>query len=169
MDAMDAILTRRSVRTYKDKKISDEIVDSLIEAGISAPSAGNQQPWHFIILDDRNLIDKIPDFHPYSNMLPNAQIAIIVCGDLDIETNKGFWIQDCSAATENILIAARAKGLGSCWLGLYPREDRVKGIRNMLKIPESIIPLSLISLGYPAIQQDKVNRYNSARIHKNKW
>jgi nitroreductase len=169
MDAMDAILTRRSVRTYKDKKISDEVIDSLIEAGISAPSAGNQQPWHFIILDDRNLIDKIPDFHPYSNMLPNAQIAIIVCGDLDIETNKGFWIQDCSAATENILIAARAKGLGSCWLGLYPREDRVKGIRNLLKIPEKIIPLSLISLGYSAIQQDKVNRYNSARIHKNKW
>ena len=169
MDAIEAILTRRSVRTYKDKKISEDIINELIEAGVSAPSAGNQQPWHFIILDDRKIIDKIPDFHPYSNMLPNAQAAIIVCGDLDIETNKGFWIQDCSAATENILIAARAKGLGSCWLGLHPREDRVKGIMDLLKIPENIIPLSLISLGYSAIKQDKVNRYNKSRIHKNKW
>jgi nitroreductase len=169
MDAIEAILTRRSVRTYKNKKISDEIINELIEAGISAPSAGNQQPWHFIILDDHNIIDKIPDFHPHSSMLPRATLAIIVCGDLDIETNKGFWIQDCAAATENILIAARARGLGSCWLGLYPREDRVLGIRNLLKIPDSIIPLSLISLGYPAIKQDKVNRYNKSRIHKNKW
>ena len=169
MDAIEAILTRRSVRTYKNKKISDELINELIEAGISAPSAGNQQPWHFIILDDNKIIKKIPDFHPHSNMLTGAQIAIIVCGDLDLETNKGFWIQDCSAATENILIAARAKGLGSCWLGLYPREDRVIGIRNLLKIPANIIPLSLISLGYPAVKQDKVNRYNSSRIHKNKW
>jgi nitroreductase len=169
MDAMEAILTRRSVRTYKNKEISDELINDLIEAGISAPSAGNQQPWHFIILDDHKIIDKIPNFHPYSSMLSNAQIAIIVCGDLDIETNKGFWIQDCSAATENILIAARANGLGSCWLGLYPREDRVNGIKSLLKIPENVIPLSLISLGYPVIKQDKVNRYNSSRIHKNKW
>ncbi|KYK32033.1 MAG: NADH dehydrogenase [Thermoplasmatales archaeon SG8-52-3] len=169
MDAIEAILTRRSVRTYKNKKISDEIINDLINVGFSAPSAGNQQPWHFIILDDSKIINKITDFHPYSKMLPGAQIAIIVCGDLEIETNKGFWVQDCSAATENILIAARAKGLGSCWLGLFPREDRVLGIRKLLKIPENVIPLSLISLGYPAVKQDKVNRYNSARIHKNKW
>jgi nitroreductase len=169
MDAMEAILTRRSVRTYKNKKISDELIRELIEAGISAPSAGNQQPWQFIVLDDHKLIEKITGFHPYSSMLPGAQRIIIVCGDLELETNKGFWIQDCSAATENILIAARAKGLGSCWLGLYPREDRVIGIRNLLNIPDKIIPLSLISLGYPAVKQDKVNRYNKSRIHKNKW
>ncbi len=169
MDAMKAILTRRSVRKYSNKEISDGLINELIESGISAPSAGNQQPWHFIILDDHKLIDKIPDFHPHAKMILNAQRAIVVCGDLDLETNKGFWIQDCAAATENILIAARAKGLGSCWLGVYPRKDRISGLRKMLKIPLNIIPFSLISLGYPAVEQSKVDRYNSERIHRNKW
>jgi len=169
MDTIEAILTRRSVRKYLNKKISNGIIKELIEAGISAPSAGNQQPWHFIILDDHNIINKILDFHPHAKMLPNAQKAILVCGDLDLETNKGFWIQDCSAATENILIAARAKGLGSCWLGVYPREDRVNGFRELLKIPKNVIPFSLISLGYTNVEQSKVNRYNNARIHLNKW
>ena len=169
MDTMKAVLTRRSVRKYIDKPISDETIKELIEAGISAPSAGNQQPWHFIIIDDHKLIDKIPDFHPHSKMLPYAQKAILVCGDLDLETNKGFWMQDCSAATENILIAARAKGLGSCWLGVYPRENRIDGLRKMFKIPKNVIPFSLISLGYPAIEQSRVDRYNRSRIHINKW
>ncbi len=169
MDAIEAVLTRRSVRKYSNKKVSDGHIDELIEAGTSAPSAGNQQPWHFIILDDRKLIDKIPDFHPHAKMLLAAQKAIVVCGDLDLETNKGFWIQDCSAATENILIAARAKGIGSCWLGVYPREDRISGLRKMLKIPKNVIPFSLISLGYPVVEQSRVDRYNNSKIHRNKW
>jgi len=169
MDAMEAVLTRRSVRKYSNKIISDELIKELIESGISAPSAENKQPWHFIIVDDHKIIDKIPDFHPNAKMLPYAQKAILVCGDLDLEVNKGYLIQDCSAATENILIAARAKGLGSCWLGVYPREDRINNLRKMLKIPENILPFSLISLGYPAVDQLRVDRYNSKRIHKNRW
>ncbi|UCF49231.1 MAG: nitroreductase family protein [Thermoplasmatales archaeon] len=169
MDAIEAILTRRSVRKYKDKNISNDLILELIETGTSAPSAGNQQPWQFIIIDDRKLIDKIPDFHPHSKMLFDAQKTILVCGDLALETNKGFWVQDCSAATQNILIAARAKGLGSCWLGVYPRDDRMDGFRKMFNLPKKVIPFSLISLGYPAVDQSKVDRYDSARIHKNKW
>jgi nitroreductase len=169
MDAMEAILTRRSVRKYTDKNISNDLILELIEAGTSAPSAGNQQPWHFIIIDDRKLIDKIPDFHPHSKMLFDAQKAILVCGDLAFETNKGFWVQDCSAATQNILIAARAKGLGSCWLGVYPRDERMDGFRKMFNLPKKVIPFSLISLGYPAVDQSRVDRYDSTRIHTNKW
>lgn len=169
MDAIEAILTRRSVRKYTNKTIPDKIIKELIEAGVSAPSAGNQQPWHFIIIDDRKLLDKIPEFHPHAKMLLDAQKAILVCGDLNLETHNGFWMLDCSAATENILIAARAKGLGTCWLGVYPRDERISGLRKMLKIPKNVIPFSLISLGYPAIEQSRVNRYNSRRIHRNKW
>jgi len=169
MDAMEVILTRRSVRKYSNKTISEELIKDLLETGVCAPSAENKQPWHFIILDDHKIIDKIPDFHPNAKMLPEAQLAILVCGDLDLEANLGYLIQDCSAATENILIAARAKGLGSCWLGVYPRENRINNLRKMLKIPENILPFSLISLGYPQVEQLRVDRYNSERIHKNKW
>jgi nitroreductase len=169
MEAMEAILTRRSVRKYTDENISDELILELIEAAACAPSAGNQQPWQFIIIDDRKLIDKIPDFHPHSKMLFDAQKTILVCGDLTLEKNKGFWVQDCSSATENILIAARAKGLGSCWLGVYPREDRVNGFRKMFNLPKKVIPFSLISLGYTEVKQSKIDRYKSERIHRNKW
>lgn len=169
MDAMEAVLTRRSVRKYLNKTISDELIHELILAGISAPSAVNKQPWKFIIIDDHKLIDKIPDFHPNAKMLPNSEKLLLVCGDLDLETNIGYLIQDCSAATENILIAARAKGLGSCWLGVYPRVERISGLRKLFKIPENIIPFSLISLGYPAVEQSKVNRYKNSIIHRNKW
>ena len=169
MDAIEAILTRRSIRKYTNKTISDKIIRELIEAGISAPSAGDQQPWHFIIIDDHKFLDIIPEFHPHAKMLLDAQIAILVCGDLNLETHNGFWMQDCSAATENILIAARAKGLGACWLGVYPRQRRINGLRKILKIPKNVIPFSLVSLGYPAEDQLRVVRYNSVRIHRNKW
>lgn len=169
MDAIEAILTRRSVRKYTNKTISEKIIKELIETGFSAPSAGDQQPWHFIIIDDRKLLDKIPEFHPHAKMLLDCQKAILICGDLNLEIHNGFWMLDCSAATENILIAARAKGLGACWLGVYPRDGRISGFRKMLKIPKNVIPFSLISLGYPAVEQSKIVRYNSTRIHRNKW
>ena len=169
MDAIAAILTRRSVRKYTNRKISEKIIKELIEAGVSAPSAGNQQPWHFIIIDDRKLLKKIPEFHPHAKMLLDAQIAILVCGDSNLEMHKGFWMLDCSAATENILIAARAKGLGTCWLGVYPREKRINGLREMLRIPKNVIPFSLISIGYTEVEQSKLDRYDSSRIHKNVW
>ena len=169
MDAMTSILTRRSVRKYTSRKISEIIIKEIIDAGFSAPSAGNQQPWHFIIIDDRRLLEKIPEFHPHAKMLLEAERAILVCSDLNLETHKGFWMIDCSAATENILIAARAKGLGACWLGVYPRKRRINGLRKMLKIPMNIIPFSLISLGYTSVEQSKLDRYDSSRIHRNIW
>jgi len=169
MDAMEAILTRRSVRKYSKKPLSNEIVKELLEAAMCAPSAGNEQPWHFIIIDDPQILGKVPSFHNHAQMLKDASIAILVCGDMNLDKHNGMWIQDCSAATENILIAARAKELGAVWLGIFPREERIKGMKQLINLPDHVMPFSLISIGYPAETQKRVDRYNTSRIHKNKW
>ena len=169
MDTMEAILTRRSVRKYKKKPLSNQVVNELLEAAMSAPSAGNEQPWHFIIIDNPDTLSKITTFHNHAQMLKDASIAILICCDMNLDKHKGMWIQDCSAATQNILLAVRAKGLGAVWLGIYPREERIMGMKQLTNSPENIIPFSLISIGYPAEEQVKINRYNKSRIHHNKW
>lgn len=169
MEAMEAILTRRSIRRYTDKKISDELIKELLEAGMSAPSAGNEQPWHFVAITDHKILDEIPKIHPHSNMLKEAPLAILICGDESLQKYQGYWVQDCSAATENILIAANAKGLGGVWLGVYPIEDRVVGIRKLLGMPEKVIPFALLSIGYPAEQKPPANRYDESRVHYDIW
>jgi nitroreductase len=169
MDAIEAILTRRSVRKYYKKVIPKKIINELLEAAMCAPSAGNEQPWHFIIIDDPNLLGEVPTFHNHAQMLKNASIAILVCGDINLDEHDGMWIQDCSAATENLLIAVRAKDLGAVWLGIYPRKERINGIIKLLKLPKNIMPFSLISIGYPIDKQGKVDRFNQSRIHHNKW
>ncbi|PNX45775.1 MAG: nitroreductase family protein [Thermoplasmata archaeon M11B2D] len=169
MDAYEAILTRRSIRKYKKQEISEDLLQKLLRVACNAPSAGNQQPWHFVILDDRKILNVIQTFHPSAKMLKDADKAILVCGDLHLEKFKGYWMIDCAAATENILLAAHCLGLGACWLGLYPREGRVAGMRKLLKLPTNIIPFAIVSLGYPAEVKQKEERYNTSRIHRNQW
>jgi nitroreductase len=169
MDAFEVILTRRSIRKYKKQAIPEQIVQKLLQAACNAPSAGNQQPWHFVLLDDRKILNVIHTFHPSAKMLAEADKALLVCGDLNLEKFKGYWMIDCAAATENILLAAHSLGLGACWLGLYPREGRVAGMRKLLHLPSNIIPFALVSLGYPGEIKPKENRYNPSRIHHNKW
>jgi nitroreductase len=166
---MKAILERRSIRKYTDEPISDKNLKELLQAAMAAPSAGNQQSWEFIIVEDKKILNEITKIHPYSQMLKNAPLAIVVCADLDKETNKGYWVQDCAAATENILIAAQYKRLGAVWLGVYPREGRVKGLKELLNLPVRVIPLSIVSIGHPAEKKEPSNRYNESRIHINKW
>lgn len=169
MDAIQAILTRRSVRQYTDEPVSAQMVKTLLKAAMSAPSANNQQPWAFVVIDDRQILDQIPNIHPYSKMLRQAPLAILVCGDLGREKHPGYWEQDCSAATQNLLLAARALGLGAVWLGVHPREERVAGLRKLLGIPERIVPLALISIGHTAAEQRPAERYDEGRIHQNGW
>ncbi len=169
MEAMEAILSRRSIRRYGEAKIPEEVVQQLLEAAMSAPSANNEQPWHFVVIDDRRLLDEIPRYHPFAGMLREAPMAIAVCGDLALQGRDGYWVQDCSAATENILLAAHALGLGAVWLGIHPRDDRVEATRKLLSIPENFRPLCLIALGYPAESKPCSNRYNSSRVHRNHW
>jgi len=169
MDAIEAILSRRSIRKYKKQPISAELIKKFLDVGMSAPSAGNEQPWHFIIIDDPLILSKIPSFHNHAKMLKDASVAILVCSDMNLDNHKGMWIQDCAAATENILIAINAEGLGAVWLGIYPRDERITGCKGLLDLPENIIPFSLISIGFPAEKLPKANRYNEERIHYNKW
>jgi nitroreductase len=169
METIEAILTRRSIRKYTDRSVPDELVSQLLKAAMAAPSAGNEQTWQFIVIRDRALLDAIPKFHPYSAMLKYASVAILVCGDLSLEKFKGCWVQDCSAATQNLLLAATATGLGAVWTAVYPMEDRVAGMRQLLTLPEHVIPLSLVPIGYPAEQPAKADRFNAERVHGDRW
>jgi nitroreductase len=166
---MKAIFTRRSIRKYLDQNISEEMIYQLIKAAMAAPSAGNEQPWHFIVIKDRSTLEQIPKFHPYAKMLMQAACAIVVCGDSSLEKYSGYWVQDCSAATQNILLAAEELGIGSVWLGVMPDQDRVIPLKQLLNLPETVTPLSLVSLGYPAESKPPVDRFDVTRIHINKW
>lgn len=172
MDAIDAILTRRSIRRFTDQPVSGELIEQLILAALSAPSAHNEQPWHFIVIDDRAVLDEIPNIHPYSQMIKQAPLAICVCGDLNLEKDpgSGYWIQDCSAATQNILIAANALHLGACWLGIHPRTERKVAFQKLLNLPENIAPFSLIALGHTGGEtKSPMKRDNPQRVHQNRW
>lgn len=169
MDAIEAINKRRSIRKYTTQQVPREVVEELIRAAMMAPSAGNEQPWHFVIITDRAVLDRIMTIHPHAAMLKYAQTAVLICCDPSREKHKGYWVQDCSAATQNLLLAATAKGLGTVWLGVHPREERVAGLRNMLHLPEQIIPFSLIPIGYPDEEKGPVDRFDPTRIHHNRW
>ncbi len=169
MEVLEAIMTRRSVRVFDRRPVPKSDLLQLVAAGMQAPSAGNQQPWQFVIIDDRGLLLRVPDFHPYAQMVETAPAAILVCGDLSLEQRKGYWVQDCSAATQNILLAAHGLGLGAVWTGVYPREERVAGARRLFGLPEHIIPLALIFVGYPADKPAPENRFRDDRIHWNGW
>jgi nitroreductase len=169
MDAMDMLFSRRSVRQYLPKPVSRELLHELLHAAMSAPSAGNERPWHFIELTERTLLDAIPKFHPYAAMLKQASAAILVCGDLTLDKHEGYWVLDCAAATENLLLAAHAKGLGAVWVGVYPTRDRVENLKKLLHLPEQIVPFSLIPLGFPAEQKQTSDRFDGSRVHVNKW
>ena len=166
---MKAILERRSIRKYVSQPVPDEIIKKLLTAAMCAPSASNRRPVHYIVIKDRRILYEIPKLHPYSSMLREAPVAIMICGDLKLDNNSGFWVQDCSAATENLLIAAQAKGLGAVWLGIYPVKERVYALQNLLRLPEDIIPLSLVPVGYPGEEKPPINRYDESRVHFDSW
>ena len=166
---MDSIYKRRSIRRYTSRQVDIKDIEQIIKAGMNAPSAGNQQPWHFIVINDRVKLDAIMNIHPHSKMLKEAGVAILVCGDLSLQPHEGYWVQDCSAATENMLLEITEKGLGGVWLGVYPREDRVKGLQSLLRLPENVVPFALVPVGYPAENKEKKNIFRPERIHINEW
>lgn len=167
---MDAILERRSIRKYTGKPVLKENIEQILRAGMSAPSAGNERPWQFIVLDDKSIMDGITKIHPYSQMLKEASHAIVICGDMKLKKyNEDYWVEDCSAAAENMIIMAQELGIGSVWLGVYPTSDRVEQIKKFLNLPDNVVPFSIVSLGYPAEKKDVPDRYDSARVHWNKW
>ena len=169
MEAIEAILTRRSIRKYTADKVSDEMVEKLLEAAMAAPSAGDQQPWHFIVIRDRATLDEIPRLHPYAQMVKEAPVAIVVCGDTRSVKYKAYWPQDCAAATQTLLLAAHACGLGAVWCGVYPKEERMHPFRELLGIPEGVFPFSLIAVGHPDEKKQPADRVDTSRVHVERW
>jgi nitroreductase len=166
---MSPVLSRRTIREYTEQPVSDEMVCRLLKAAMAAPSAGDERPWHFVVICDRQIREKIPEIHRFAHMAPCAPVALLVCGDENLQKHFGFWVQDCAAATENILIEAQELGLGAIWLGVYPIEGRVQGFRRLLNIPEHVIPFALVLAGYPAEHKKPADRYDHSRVHRDSW
>lgn len=172
-NGLEILFKRSSVRRYVNKPVESEKIEMLLKAAMQAPSAGNEQPWYFMVISERQTLDKLADLHPYAKMLKQAPLAIVVIGDPSKVIFDGpwkeAWIQDCSAATQNILLAATALDLGSVWLGNYPDPQRIKGARELLGIPENLVPFSIVSIGYPAENKEKVLRYEPSRVRRERW
>ena len=171
MSAIDAIMTRVSVRSYLDKPVEAEKIDKLLRAAMAAPSAKNRQPWAFVVVTDKEVLAALSKTNPYGGMIAKAPLAIIVCGDLEkaLTGQRDLWVHDCSAASENILLAANAPGLGSVWTASYPNEDRVIGVREALGLPSTIVPLNIIAIGYPSGINKPKDKYKPENIHYNTW
>jgi nitroreductase len=169
--SLDFIFGRRSVRVYSPGEVSEPTVTRLLEAAMAAPSAMTKDPWRFVVVRDRQTLARLATLHPGAAMLGSAALAIVVCGDLEaaLESQISYLLQDCSAAIENLLLAAHAQGLGACWVGIHPGEALIKRVREYLSLPGSIVPVAVISLGQPAEQPAPRTRYNPDYVHSGKW
>lgn len=165
--ALSAIYNRKSVRSFiKDRPVSDEDVQALIKAGMSAPSGKDTRPWEFVIINDRAILDKMAEELPTAKMLSQAPMAIVVCGDT---IRSSYWYLDCSAATENILLAAEAMELGGVWTAAYPYRDRMATVIKHTNMPAQVLPLAVIPIGYPMGNHSVKDKYDEKKIHMNKW
>lgn len=169
MDTLDAILTRRSIRKYTDKQVTDDDIRTLLTAAMAAPSAGNQQPWQFVVVRDRALLAEIPRIHPHASMAAKAPVGILVCGDTRVEKYPGYWVIDCAAAVQNLLLEAHAMGLGAVWTGIHPVAERVDAFAKLFAAPTGVIPHSFIPIGHPAENKGREDRYRPERVHQDRF
>jgi len=165
------IFSRRSVRVYQRREVGEDHVRDLLEAAMAAPSAVAKDPWEFIVVRNRSMLNCLATGLPNGQMLADAALGIVVCGDLQRAHDRqlSYLLQDCSAAVENLLLAAHALGLGACWLGVHPREDRVAHVRSQLAIPNVVIPVAVVSLGWPAESPAPRTRYRAEAVHRETW
>lgn len=169
---LDNIATRVSVRSYLDKPVEEVKIEQLLRAGMAAPSAVNKQPWHFVVVTDKEQLKALAKTNPYAGMAAKAPLAIVVCGDMKKALPgkaQEFWVQDCSAATENILLAANALGLGAVWTGTYPTEERCEAVAKVLQLPKSIVPLNIIVIGYPDGKNTPKDKWKPSNISYNTY
>lgn len=151
MDAMECIFSRTSVRSFQNRDVEDKVITEILKAGMAAPSAVNMQPWMFVVVRERALLDKLADRLPYTKMAAQSTAAVVVCGDLRKtidQREQEYWVEDCSAATQNILLAAHALGLGAVWTAVYPVAERVNTVLSILELPEYLVPLNVVPIGY---------------------
>jgi len=170
MDTIETMMTRRSVRSWDDKPVPEEIVKKILSAAMQTPSARNQQAWQFIVLNDRRVLNEAAQTAPGARHAEKAPLGIIVCGDMSLETaTAGYWIQDCAAASMSILLAAYSLGLAGVWTAGYPNMDRASGLAKIAGLPENVIPLSMVLLGYPESKPAPEDRFKEDRVHYNQW
>lgn len=171
-ETIETIFKRKSVRKFSDKPVEKEKIELILKSAMAAPSAVNNQPWMFVVIDDKDLLDKLGHELPYAKMLLTAQSAVVICGDMNKASDdweQEFWVQDCSAATQNMLLAVESLGLGSVWTAVYPSKDRVEIVRNILNLPEHLMPLNVLPIGYPAGHDVSTSKWHEENIHYNKW
>lgn len=169
---IDDIMTRTSVRAYTDRAVVEETVDTLLRAAMAAPTAGNKQPWRFVVVSDKATLQKISEDFNTMTMAKNAQLAIIMCGEPAATfpgEGQGYWVQDVSAATENLLLAAHAMGLGGVWCGIYPLSERVAQFSKMLNLPSDILPMACVCIGYPAGETVPKDKWHPEYVRYNVW
>jgi len=161
-EKLQLIFGRRSIRVYTNQPVNDEMVHKLLEAAMAAPSAAAKDPWRFVVITNRRTISAMADALPHGQMLRSAALGIVVGGDLQAAHDRqiSYLLQDCSAAIENLLLCAHIIGLGACWLGVHPREDRMERLKEILRLPEPVIPVSCIAIGYPAETKEPRTRFN---------
>lgn len=163
---LENIAERKSVRKYLNKSVEEDKIDAMVKAGMAAPSGMDRRPWEFVVVTDREALDSMAAKLPYAKMLTNAPLAIVVCGDT---TRSSYWYLDCSAAAQNVLLAAEALGLGAVWTAAYPYEDRIDVVRQNTGLPENIVPLCVIPIGYPDGPQKAKDKFDPQRVHRNKY
>lgn len=170
-ETLRVIKNRRSVRNYLDKPVSEEDLKILIKSGMAAPSAVDMRPWDFLVVKNESTLKALADVMPFGKMLPGAGAAVVVCGvpEKSVPDAPEFWVQDCSAASENILLAAESMGLGAVWLGVYPVKERIEGVRKILNIPENVVPLNILSIGHPKGLEKPKDKFEMEKIHREKW
>lgn len=166
MDIMDAIFDRRSIRKFTDEPVADHEVETLLRAAMAAPSAGNQQPWQFVVLRGRQRLEQVAGMHPHVHMAAKAALGILVCGDTRVEKYAGYWVIDCAAAVQNLLLAAHGLGLGAVWTGIHPMQERVDAFAKFFGVPAGVIPHSFIPLGRPAEARPREDRFRPERVHQ---
>lgn len=168
---LDLLYARRSVRQYQDRDVPEAVVNDLLEAAMAAPSACAKDPWHFVVVRDRARLKTLTEGLPNGKMLATAGVGFVVCGSLS-EAHGGlesYLLQDCSAAVENMLLAAAALGLGACWLGVHPRQERMDHLRKVLSLPEAVVPVAVVSVGWPADRPAPRTRFSAAKVHRETW
>jgi nitroreductase len=170
-EQLELIFGRRSIRVYSPGDINEPAVTTLLQAAMAAPSAMTKDPWRFVVVRDKQTLSKLATLHPGAAMLSTAAMAIVVCGDLEVAFDRqlSYLLQDCSAATENLLLAAHAQRLGACWVGIHPGEPLIKRVKELLSLPASVIPVAAVSLGLPGEQPPPRTRYNADYIHREQW
>lgn len=166
-ELLDLMQSRRSIREFTDDEVSDEQVDAMLKAAMAAPSAQDLEPWHFVVVRKRKLLDELAEVHKYAYMLEKAPLAIVVCGDPKI--SEKHWVEDTCAATQNLLLAATALGLGGVWISLYPKKKHQKSVRELLDIPEHTGVLCVLAMGHPAEKKKARTKYDADRVHLDEW